>query len=349
MEQKYNVTCSTDDNYVQHCVAMLCSLFENNNDKIFIVHLLVGELSDESRFILDRLCKKYGNELAIYNITDEQVRNLAINDMTIDGKPMYSIATYYRMLLPSLLDKNIDRVLYLDCDVIVLANVASLYLLNMENYGVAAVADASPYDSYHREKMGLSLAHDAFCAGVMMINLQFWRDYSAQDKLIDYANKSWKKIYMQDQDALNYVFRDCWYKLPFKWGKTPLSICPLNNNQKYFDYYEYLYEPSILHFASDLKPWLNVWTPDSHFYWEYLKKSECNLNHITKTSFKFRLKAYNRLFRYFINRYIRPFVPTFIEIILVDIYILGILCYSMLFNQKKFKQQILSAWLRKYK
>lgn len=348
MKQTYNITCSTDDNYVQHCVAMLCSLFENNSDKIFIVHLLVGGLSYKSRSILDGLCNKYGNELLIYNITDEQVENLSINNMTIDGKPMYSIATYYRMLLPSLLDKNIERVLYLDCDVIVLKDVEPLYQLYLENYGVAAIADASPYDSYHREKMGLSLSHDAFCAGVMMINLQFWREYNAQDKLLKYASREWENVYMQDQDALNYVFRDCWYKLPFKWGKTPLSICPLNHNQKYYDYYEYAYNPAILHFASEMKPWLDVWSPDRHYYWKYLYLSECNLNIITKTSVKFKINAYNNLFRYYLNKYIHPFIPDIVEYILKDIYRVISLLLSMIFSHKKFKNRLLSAWLHKY-
>ena len=43
--KEYHITCSTDDNYVQHCMAMLCSLFENNAGYVFHVHLLHHALS----------------------------------------------------------------------------------------------------------------------------------------------------------------------------------------------------------------------------------------------------------------------------------------------------------------
>ena len=109
MKQLYHVTCSTDDNYVQHCVAMLCSLFDNNKDKTFAVHLLVGQLSEISKNTINNLCKKYNNELNIYIITNSIISNLSLNDATLDGKPTYSIATYYRILLPSQINNNIDK------------------------------------------------------------------------------------------------------------------------------------------------------------------------------------------------------------------------------------------------
>ena len=45
----YNITCNTDDNYAQHCTAMLCSLFENNKDEEITVHVLCGNLSETNR------------------------------------------------------------------------------------------------------------------------------------------------------------------------------------------------------------------------------------------------------------------------------------------------------------
>ena len=139
----YHVTCSTDDNYLQHCVAMLCSLFENNKDLKMVVHLLVDSLSQESRDVISSLSERYGNQAVFYDMEPEMLENIQLNDIQFNGKKMYSIATYYRMFLPSLLPSDIERILYLDCDIIILQSVLELFNLNMEGYGVAAVKDAS--------------------------------------------------------------------------------------------------------------------------------------------------------------------------------------------------------------
>lgn len=344
----YHVTCSTDDNYLQHCVAMLCSLYENNRNSHFCLHLLVNSLSQDGRNIISELGKRYDNETIVHEIDESLVENLSMNTWAVfNGKNMYSIATYYRIFLPSILPEIVDKILYLDCDVIVLDDVSELYHLNMEGYGIAAVKDASPFDSYHRNKMGLGLQHSAFCAGVMMINLAYWRENKCQEKLLEYSSRKWDNAYLQDQDALNYVFRDRWLVLPYKWGKTPCSIVPFDNDQKSYDCYEYAYKPSIIHYSSHTKPWFNIWFEERKYYWHYLKVSDYQNPKITKLLLKNRIKLSLTVFRYLINRYVRPIVPNFIEIIIKDVYGLVLLFFSMPFSRKR-KTIMLNRWLSRY-
>lgn len=343
----YHVTCSTDDNYLQHCVAMLCSLFENNKDMKMVVHLLVDSLSQESRNTITSLSERYGNQAIFYDMKPEMLENIQLNDIQFNGKKMYSIATYYRMFLPSLLPDDIDRVLYLDCDIIVLRNVSELYGLNMEGYGVAAVKDATPFDSYHRFKMGLGLQHSAFCAGMMMINLDFWRENECQEKLIEYATRPWKAVYMQDQDALNYVFRDSWFQLPYKWGRTPLAVASIDKSQRWFDILEYANQPSIIHYAAHVKPWLDVWFPLQKHYWHYLKLSGFVNSKKTHANTKLRATIRKTVIRYYINMYIHPFIPDSIELLLRDAVniILFIFC---IFKPHRFNEFMLKRWCQKY-
>ena len=343
----YHVTCSTDDNYLQHCVAMLCSLFENNKDMKMVVHLLVDSLSQESRNTITSLSERYGNQAMFYDMKPEMLENIQLNNTQFNGKKMYSIATYYRMFLPSLLPVDIDRILYLDCDIIVLQKVSELYGLNMEGYGVAAVKDATPFDSYHRFKMGLGLQHEAFCAGMMMVNLDYWRKNDSQRKLLSYSTKDWEHVYMQDQDALNYVFRNAWFQLPYKWAKTPLAVAPVDKNQRWFDIYEFVNEPCIYHYAAHVKPWLDVWFPDKHYYWEYVKISGFPNPKKTHANRQLRIRIYKSVTRFIINKYIRPFIPYIAEILLKDIY--NILLFILnIFRPKRFKDLMLKRWGQKY-
>jgi len=343
----YNVTCSTDDNYLQHCVAMLCSLFENNKEYSFTVHLLVDKLSKESKDFICSLCERYGNTTKFYAIEKKLLENIRLNDIQFNGHKMYSIATYYRMFLPSLLPSDVEKVLYLDCDIIVLKDVSELFNMNLDGYGVAAVRDSSPYDSYHRYKMGLSLRHSAFCAGMMMINLDYWRVNNSQKKLLEYANRQWKDVYMQDQDALNYVFRDSWFQLPYKWGKTPFSVAVIDETQRWFDIKEYENEPCIYHYSSQMKPWIDVWFPDRYIYWDYLRKSKYPNTKVTHANKDLRMKVYKANVRFFLNKYLRPFIPNFIELLVCDIlYIFRLLLYII--KPSHMGDIILKRWYQKY-
>ena len=344
----YHVTCSTDDNYVQHCMAMLCSLFENNKEHEMHVHMLVDSLSKDSRQLIGELCNRYNGKAVFYDIDATVLDNVKMNDnIKFNGQQMYSIATYYRMLLPSLLPEDIKRILYLDCDVIVLNDVSELFDLNMEDYGVAAVNDSLIYGSYHRFKMGLGLNHSSFCAGVMMINLDYWRRNNSQERLLEYTQRPWKGVYMQDQDALNYVFRDKWFMLPYKWGKMPLAVAPVDKKQKWFDIKEFVEQPCIYHYAAHVKPWLDVWFPDQHYYWKYVKLSGFPNPKKTHANKQLRIRIYKSVTRFLINKYIRPFIPDFTEIIIKDIYYVVMFVINI-FRHSRFKDLMLKRWCQKY-
>ena len=70
----YNITCNTDDNYAQHCTAMLCSLFENNKDEEITVHVLCGNLSETNRQLIKDLSDDEIN--AFIKISDKLINNI---------------------------------------------------------------------------------------------------------------------------------------------------------------------------------------------------------------------------------------------------------------------------------
>lgn len=339
----YHLTCSTDNNYLQYCEVMLCSVFENNKDMHFHIHLLHSELTQDSRTTLTAFCSHYQQQITFYKIDDEMLKNVNRRE----NSPV-SIATYYRVLLPDLLDKSIDKVFYLDCDVIVLGDIKPLYDMNYEGYGIAAIYDASPYDSKHRELMGLDLKGDAFCAGVMMINLDYWRKHNSKEALLEYSNTKQEKVYLEDQDALNYVFRGHWFQLPYKWARTPLSIGIIDSNMKSFDQYEYAFEPRIIHYAGSLKPWCDVWFPERKYYLKHLALSGIKNPQIKHVTSSFRMSTYKRILRYWINRYVHPMIPDTFELLINDIVNLLRLVISILKGPKSLSRFLYKRWLEKY-
>ena len=339
----FHVTCSTDERYLQHCMAMLCSLFEHHQEKMIVVHLLHHDLSGESQRKLASLADRYGQSMICHNIDESALKHVAIADY----HPDLSISTYYRLLLPSLLDNDIHRVLYLDCDVIVLHDLSELYAMDLSEWGVAAVRDGVPGDDHHRRVMGLELDGRAFCAGVMMINLDYWREHHCQDRMLRFANEMGPKLVMEDQDVLNHEFRGHWFELPYKYGRTPMAIVPIDAAQRYSDMRDYFFEPSIIHYAAHVKPWLDIRIPDDKYYWKYVQLS--GFPHpVRKVASAYDRKRIKRTKqRYYINFYIRPMIPDSVEMVVRDIFDLLVLL-TYVFRPRKWREYQLRRWLHKY-
>ncbi len=339
--ETYNVTCSTDSKYTQHCMAMLCSLFDTNRNNHFHIHLLHHLLPEEHMNLIKGLCERYGEEITFYDINEEKLGNVIINHEHL------SISTYYRLLLPSLLKEDIHRILYLDCDVLVCRDISGLFRLDMDDYGVAAVCDYSPYLDFQRRIVGIGLEDKMFCAGVMLINMDYWRKNDCQAGMLDFICRTGENLLMEDQDVLNHEFRRHWLQLPYKYGKSTMSVAVLNDRQRDFDIQEYVEKPVIYHFAS-VKPWLDIKIPESKYYWKYVRLSGFP-NPVEEKATAER-KRYVKILkaRYYINFYIRPFIPNLIEIILIDIADILLLFYHLLFCRSKFKMYHVRRWLRKY-
>ena len=339
-----DITCSTDDNYIQHCAAMLCSLFENNREHKITVHLLHNNLSEKSQSLITDLANRYNNKVVFYNIDLKYLRKAKIRE----DHPNLSLATYFRILLPSIIDDSINKILYLDCDVIVLKDISNLFNIELENYGIAGCIDATPTSSYHRRIINLSLNQQAFCAGVIMINLQYWREHDSQAKMLEYIDRNSGKLVLEDQDVLNHEFSGKWFKLPPKYGHTPLSMIPLDSDCKDFDYLEYSTDPCIYHYAGPLKPWIDVWFPGRKYYIEYLNKlnlPNLKLNHISNSK---RWQIRIACIRYYLNKYIHPLVPNVIEIPLKDLYNYICIIHNI-FNPKQLNKLLIKLWIDKYK
>lgn len=339
---RLDVTCSTDDKYLQHCAAMLCSLFENNQEHDITVHLLHHGLSQEGMNFLSSLAKRYGNSVRFYDVDITQFKNVSIS-----GKPNLSKTCYFRILLSSLVSDQVEKILYLDCDVIVLKDVSTLFQLDLENYGVAAVEDVMPGFDYHRNIIGIDLKQAGFCSGVLMINLKYWREHDCEKHMLDFGNRMGHKLWMEDQDILNHEFRKHWFKLPYKYMKTPMSIASLDSQQRWADLEEYAFDPVIIHYAAHVKPWLDISIPDDKYYWKYVRISAFPNPQKTRTLPQYRWPIRKAKIRYYLNYYVRPFVPNIIELLIKDIWNLLrlILC---IFHPTQFKHFRFKLWYNKY-
>lgn len=231
------VYCS-DDNYVMPCGISMISLLENNKAADFTIHIVGLNLKEESKSLLISNVEKYNNvNILFYEISKDL---FDLYNLSLFNSKYLSFATYSRLFLSDILPSNIDKVLYLDCDIIVVGDISELWNIQINNYSVAGVLDMCMY------------------AGLLLINLKYWRDKKVIGVFIDFYKTKIDKIANHDQDIINGVFCDTKLLIPFKFNVIDLYYQTKKRNLfgKELEIKEAIKHPVIIHYTSAEKPWM---------------------------------------------------------------------------------------------
>ena len=253
--QNYNICFSLDSKYTEQFTVSAVSILKNADiDENINFYILDGGLTEKDKSNIELLKNIKAFNIEYIEIDEKDFKDCPMLKEKSDEHKDYHVTlpTYFRFKLPELLP-NLDKVLYLDCDVIVRTSLKELFSLSFKDKAVAMVEDVET----KRESDRLNIKK-YFNAGVMLINLDYWRKNSVSVKLFEYAKKNKKTILWQDQDVINAVLDNKIKSLNLKW------------NYQYFLYDEIkekeLAECSILHLAGRFKPWL---MPFEHFVYDY--------------------------------------------------------------------------------
>ena len=221
------VLCAFDERYLQHTATMLCSLLEHNT--VSRIHLFYSSVDDEELAKLESFVAGYGSGIARYEMAPANFQDFRVDKWA-------SIAAYYRILAPRVLPADIDKILYLDSDIIVRKSLNELWQCDLSDQALAAVEDEG--DGVQRAVGWWPAGTRYFNSGVLLINLEFWRQNSVSERAINFIRDNPEKVTYWDQDALNAILVHRWIKLPTRWN-----------------FQETGKDPAIVHFIGEEKPW----------------------------------------------------------------------------------------------
>lgn len=267
-----HIACSTDDNYAALCGVMLYSLMENNKQNRLHLHILSNELSEENKKKFRRQSDRYGVCCSFHTVNETLLEDCKYRTKV----HRLSKAAYYRILLASTL-ADVSKVIYLDCDMIVLKDLSAIYNLDIAEYGVSAVIDYDmTKDADHFSQLNMSVEEPYFNSGFMLINLDYWRANDSEKELLKFATMP-RHVYFHDQDALNYVFKHKWLRIEPKWNRYNIfniNVANLFANKK--EMQDFFSDPCVIHFPGRyFKPWFRTWLIPYRKEWlKYLKSSE---------------------------------------------------------------------------
>ena len=247
-----NILCTPDDNYIPYCGIMLTSLFENNKDLIFKVYIVSKSINKANQQKLELLATTYNASTEIITIDDNLLKCCPIRP----GDHV-SIAAYYRLLAAEVLPKELDKILYFDCDIIVNGSIKGLYEEDIEDFVFGAVRDEAYYYDRKYERLCYDKQYSYINSGVVLFNLKRWRKECCSSKCLEYISKYPERIIFHDQDTLNGVLYDKMKLLPLKYNMQTgfLYECLAHNYKNEMDeILEAAREPVIIHYTGS-KPW----------------------------------------------------------------------------------------------
>ncbi len=248
-----NILISANKPFLNPAFVMISSLRRYNSENIDVYFL---NSSIDSKFL-----GKFNKRLS--KLDDVKLHIIDINKTNFSDMPVptqWSIEVYNRVLAQFLLPNDLDRVLYLDADIVIKKDLSEFYYQSFDDNWVVACTDnmcKREIMRQHKDNLGLSPEHRYFNSGVILFNLDALRKNTSIEQILDTSFNLKDKIKFPDQDILNYL-----YQGKVKYVDKHQYNCQVRKNEVSVND-----DTAIIHFVGRHKPWSRL-TGFSKYWWK---------------------------------------------------------------------------------
>lgn len=252
-----NIIFAADNAYTQHLGVAIYSLLENFRSAEYrlILHVIEDGITADNKKRLSEICSRRGTEIHFWPV-DKKIF------ASCPEIGHLKLPTYFRLLIPDIIDPGTKKVIYLDSDLVVAGDIVKLYEQDLDGSIWGATEEVSKNEVLSAwAAEGLSRY---FNAGVLLIDLEKWRANDISSRAFSFIAANQARLKWADQDALNLVGRNDWH--PLDWS---LNL-QIDYNQKKISGVD----PVIIHYVGRLKPWHFLYSNYySRYYWQYLRQT----------------------------------------------------------------------------
>lgn len=240
-----------DGRYLPQLGVLLTSLAVNDPGVPVELYLMHRALSPEELDRAGQMCARFGWKLHPVQVDKSLFAAAPVTRQ-------YPQEMYYRLLAPHLLPQHVERVLYLDPDILVINPLRPLWEMDLQGKLFAAAAHTGMTDIAHSvNRLRLGTDSDYYNSGVLLMDLDAGRKEIVPQKVFDFAAEHRANLLLPDQDILNAMYSE---------RVLPLDDAVWNYDAR--NYNSYLLRSSgkadtdwvmsntaILHFCGRAKPW----------------------------------------------------------------------------------------------
>ena len=320
-----HIVYASDNNYADILGVSIVSLYDNNREGEITIYILDSGISELNKVKIESVCRQFNRSVPIWIKAKDIEEELGIEVYMDRG----SLSQYARLFVSTLLPKEIDRVLYLDCDVIINKPIYDLWNIDMEGKTIAALGDA--FSRYYRSNIGLMPEDVMFNSGVMLIDMKKWKKNSVEKRLLEFIKKNNGIVQQGDQGVLNAILSHETYCIHPKYNSVTIfydfSYRDMMIYRKPPSFYseeqinEAVNEPAIIHFTTSFlsrRPWVkgcehkhkNIWLKYKNISpWkdeELREYSTSRINKLYLKLYKILPKSQAICFSGLLQAYVRP-------------------------------------------
>ncbi|MBQ8537345.1 MAG: glycosyltransferase family 8 protein [Clostridia bacterium] len=269
-----HILYASNENYLCHAAASMVSVMENNQQvEELDFYLISMGTAPQSIEKMKKLAAGYNRSVNVVELADLTKRlDFSFNTRGFD------VSALARLFVGTLLPADVSKVIYLDCDTIVLDSLQELWETPLENELLGMVAEPTAPMS-RRLSLGMDPWQAYHNSGVLLIDLEAWRDTNAEKTVFDYYQKMGGALIAPDQDALNGAFAGRIKALSPRYNYGTINIYypwkmlkKLSGQAAYISKEEYdlaAAKPAIIHYLGEERPWREGTTHP--FTWAYEK------------------------------------------------------------------------------
>lgn len=288
------VVGAADENYARYLLVAFVSALLNTSDRTRLkLFCLSGGISAETQEVMQKKVKELGSIIVFIEVDGARYDQYKVI------KHLSKVA-YYRLSIPEIFFNKTDRVLYLDCDLIVTGDLLSLLEVEFDGQPVAAVEDISK--GTHKST-GLQ-RKEYINSGVMLINVDEWINQNINNKVFSALEN--QRI-DNDQCAINIALNGFWLRLPLAWNYQSgiyRNKSYLQDNYGCREVEDVFLYPKVIHFVGSDKPWNKVcYHPWEKDYMKYANISGVDIVKLKEFSkFIYSIRSFKNF-----KKYIRSF------------------------------------------
>lgn len=273
-----NIVLASNDNYVIAVYMALFTLIENSSaTNNYDIVILESDITDENKEMISSLAKDKDNISIRFYSTKKLFEETPLwhyNYWTID--------TYARLWIGEIFE-GYEKVVYIDCDVIILADIAELYNIDMTGYIMAGRRNHNILVNYKIDKelkyyldnIYKVAPNEIVNAGVLVLNVPLLKEAKPVEKCIELLDK-YKRLFMQDEEVLNQVAKGKIKYFESGWNFNNIISPDFIFDYEFLEYVkEYVqgfFEMKLIHYSTKIKPWDEPQLYYAELWWEWAKK-----------------------------------------------------------------------------
>lgn len=238
-----NILVSCNEKYLELARYMLFSLRVHN--EYLNVYLIHENVSDEALSDLELFFQMHNiGNLNIIKFDSSQIE-LPLKDDEITGH--ITKEAYFRLYAPYFLPEDMDRILYLDCDIICVDNISDFYNTDFKGNILCGCSNADIANDEYITRLQLPIGSTYINSGVLLFNLKKYKEYVSIKELNHFITENASILHFQDQDVVNKMFFD------------KILFCDIKYN---FQIGMLLYNEGgkLIHYTGPIKPWYDEYS-----------------------------------------------------------------------------------------